>query len=90
MFNLGYLPRGDQAITTEPSSTVSALEQVMKRLRAGGIVTVLVYRGHEGGIEEAKAVESWLQSLDGCTVERFNSYPPRPTSPVLFVLIKEE
>lgn len=63
MFNLGYLPGGDKAITTKPSSTLAALRQSLELLRAGGIVTVLAYTGHVGGQDEADAVRTFVADL---------------------------
>jgi SAM-dependent methyltransferase len=64
VFNLGYLPGGGEvALVTCPESTVSALGQAAELLKAGGIITVSLYTGHQGGPEEALAVESWGASL---------------------------
>jgi tRNA A58 N-methylase Trm61 len=63
MFNLGYLPSGDKSVITLPSSTLPALESSAKLLGGGGILTVVVYPGHEGGAEEAEAVTRWFQNL---------------------------
>jgi len=90
MFNLGYLPRGDHSIVTKAGTTIAALEQVLQRLVIGGMVTILAYRGHDGGPEEAEAVESWLQGQKNCTVERIDSQPMKSTSPVLFVVTKDQ
>lgn len=89
MFNLGYLPRSDHAVVTMAHTTLAALEQMTRQLAPGGIITVLAYRGHDGGPKEAEAVRNWLQAQNDCTLERIDSQPPRPTSPVLFVLTKE-
>lgn len=59
MFNLGYLPGSDHAVITEPETTVAALEETVDWLRTGGIATVVLYRGHEGGEREYQAVRSW-------------------------------
>lgn len=59
MFNLGYLPGGDHAITTEPETTCRALDTSVNLLRPGGLITVVAYTGHEGGEKEAQAVEAW-------------------------------
>lgn len=67
MFNLGYLPGHDQDIITRASSTLPALEAVLNLLRPGGVVALTVYRGHEGGYEEAQAVEKFLQTLPRLT-----------------------
>jgi len=63
MFNLGYRPRGDHAIMTRPQSTLAALEQVINYLRPGGLLTVALYTGHEGGAEEAAAVLDFMRGL---------------------------
>lgn len=63
MFNLGYLPGGDHALTTQPKTTLQALEGATDLLRPGGVITVVQYTGHEGGAKEAKAVTSWASAL---------------------------
>ncbi|KUK32527.1 MAG: Putative rRNA methylase [Thermoanaerobacterales bacterium 50_218] len=64
MFNLGYLPGGDHKIVTRPSTTLAALEQVLEILEEGGLVSIVVYRGHEGGTEEGKELCSFVANLD--------------------------
>lgn len=49
MFNLGYLPGGDKAFTTRAESTVKALQTALRWLAPGGFISILAYRGHEGG-----------------------------------------
>ena len=63
VFNLGYLPGGETSLVTCPESTVSALGQAASLLRREGIITISLYTGHEGGPEEALAVEEWGASL---------------------------
>lgn len=65
MFNLGYLPAGDadKTIITEPESTLAALQAALTLLRPGGIITAVLYPGHEGGGLEAAAVEAWAAGL---------------------------
>ena len=63
VFNLGYLPGGDPAFTTSPASTLSALRQAASLLARQGIIVVSLYTGHEGGVEEALAVEGWGAAL---------------------------
>ena len=62
-FNLGYLPGSDSGLTTTPSTTRPALDAAVRLLRPGGVVTVVVYTGHEGGREEAAAVDAWAADL---------------------------
>ncbi|MDU0203865.1 tRNA (mnm(5)s(2)U34)-methyltransferase [Paenibacillus sp. MAH-36] len=62
-FNLGYLPGADPVTITKQESTLPALEAALRLLRKGGIVTIVLYSGHDGGSEEAAAVEAWAQQL---------------------------
>jgi len=63
MFNLGYLPGADPAVITETGTTLEALEAAIVLLRPGGVLTAVLYPGHEGGGDEAAAVEQWSAAL---------------------------
>ncbi|BBI32124.1 class I SAM-dependent methyltransferase [Cohnella abietis] len=90
MFNLGFLPGAASTIITQTSTTLAALEAALLLLRSGGILTVVVYPGHEGGQAEAAAVESWASnvppSLAQAIVYRF---PQKAAAPYLIGLIKK-
>ena len=64
MFNLGYLPGGDHCITTTAEDTLIGLQEALRVIRPGGIVTVVLYSGHEEGAEEKRRVLSWAETLD--------------------------
>ena len=64
MFNLGYLPSGDKSLITRKETTLQALQAALDLLDSGGLITVALYRGHEGGMEESDAVEAWASRLD--------------------------
>lgn len=64
MFNLGYLPSGDKSIITKPATTLSAIQQSLVRLRKGGILSLMIYYGHEGGIKEKDAVDDLVVNLE--------------------------
>jgi ubiquinone/menaquinone biosynthesis C-methylase UbiE len=90
VFNLGYLPGGDRNFATAATHTVAALRQAAELLLPGGIITVCIYTGHDGGPEEAAAVEEWSSSL---TPRLFNAWrsrqPNRPdTAPYLLLIEK--
>lgn len=70
MFNLGYLPGSDTDLTTSPDTTIPALDAALQLLRPGGIVTIVLYTGHEGGAEEAAAVDAWAAE---CPQDQFHS-----------------
>ncbi|WP_243369649.1 class I SAM-dependent methyltransferase [Geotalea sp. SG265] len=63
VFNLGYLPGSDKSCITRPETTRAALEQAADLIQPGGILVAAVYPGHEGGGEEAAAVEQWAGLL---------------------------
>lgn len=46
VFNLGYLPGADHAITTSPKTTIHALKSCLNLLKVGGLVVLVVYYGH--------------------------------------------
>lgn len=62
-FNLGYLPGSASSLTTGPETTIPALRAAVDVLRPGGVVTVVMYTGHDGGADEANAVDHWVRDL---------------------------
>ena len=69
MFNLGYLPGGNQAIITQPQTTLTAICKTFQYIKPGGLISVLCYRGHEGGNKETQEVlnlcqkENWINEV---------------------------
>lgn len=64
VFNLGYLPGGDHSITTTADETLKGLSYALEAIRPGGIVTIVLYDGHEAGAIEKKRVIKWAEELD--------------------------
>lgn len=83
MFNLGYLPGGDKAVITRVETTLSALRQALDWLAGDGVLTVVVYPGHEGGRCESDAVAHWMAGLPSGEFEaqRLGFVNFRPTTP---------
>lgn len=88
MFNLGYLPGSDKVETTQAGTTVKALRLSRQLLRPGGVITVIAYRGHSGGQEEAAAVLKMAEEIEDFRTEVIESEFSEPTSPVLIVFRK--
>ena len=88
MFNLGYLPNGDKALTTRPESTRQAIHQAGSLLRAGGVMTIVAYMGHDGGNAEADAVRAVLDELEPTqfTLKTIDSQPGKRAGPRLFLV----
>lgn len=49
MFNLGYRPGGDTSIVTKPDTTIEAVRAIASSLKKGGLITLVIYSGHEEG-----------------------------------------
>lgn len=88
MFNLGYLPRGNRQIITRPDTTIAALRAVLEHLAERGRVTLLVYRGHEGGALEYRGLREFLEQLpeERWQIEEFASPSDSLIAPRLFRL----
>lgn len=88
MFNLGYLPGGDKHITTMSVSTRAAIHSACEMLLPEGAMTIIAYRGHAGGLEEATTVERWIAELpaDRFETSRIEGDANQAESPVLFVV----
>ena len=64
MFNLGFLPASnDKQIVTQPKTTTAALATCLKHLSQGGMISVMAYRGHPGGQDEADSIADFLGGL---------------------------
>jgi predicted methyltransferase len=92
MFNLGYLPAGEQQqIITKAETTLPALESALTLLRAGGIVCIVLYPGHEGGLQEATEVERWACTLSSLQYDvlSYRMLNRRTHPPYLIVIEKK-
>lgn len=65
MFNLGYRPGGDHELRTHREETLTALAEGWTVLREGGVMSVVCYRGHPGGMEEGEGVLEFAGRLQG-------------------------
>lgn len=63
VFNLGYLPGGDKSLTTVMDASLNAIKQALDVIKVGGIVTVVLYCGHEAGKKEKQTVLDFAQEL---------------------------
>ncbi|MGB4312726.1 MAG: class I SAM-dependent methyltransferase [Natronincolaceae bacterium] len=74
MFNLGYLPQGDRSIITKPGSTIKGIKSVLKLLKPGGIISIIMYYGHEGGMDEKQQVSDFVKGLPNKDFVVMNCY----------------
>ena len=63
IYNLGYLPGHDRTVKTEAGSTVRSLEAAVELMKEGAKTVICAYLGHEGGMEEYRAVTEFAGKL---------------------------
>ncbi len=85
MFNFGYLPGGDHAISTKADTSIQAMKTGLKLLRPGGLMSLCIYSGGDSGHQEKEAILSFLKALDShqflaivSTYFNRNNHPPIP------------
>ncbi len=90
VLNLGYLPGADHAVTTSAETTLAFLLWAASCLRPAGVLSILAYRAHPGGEEEAQAVADFARhlTLSGWSHESHQGPPGRLPGPVLHLLRK--
>ena len=90
IFNLGYLPKTDKSVVTKADTTLTALDAMTIQLVVGGRIAIMIYYGHEGGMEEKDAVIKWTSSLPQKDWE-VTSYAPlnQIHTPPILVLIEK-
>lgn len=88
IYNLGYLPSGDKSIKTNKDSTIRSIEKSLILLNNKGLMAITVYVGHIGGLEEKRAVEELLMSLNQkeYNVLKYDFINQMNNPPILYVL----
>ncbi|MCI6859215.1 MAG: class I SAM-dependent methyltransferase [Eubacterium sp.] len=92
MFNLGYLPGGDHSVATKKETTIAAIKTGLTLLKAGGVISLMIYSGGDSGFEEKEAVLSFLKDLpqQEYTVIVENFYNKSNDPPLPVYIIKQE
>ena len=88
MFNLGYLPYAEKEIITRPRTTLLALDASLRLLKDGGILSIMCYRGHAGGLDEASQFLAWRSKHEEQGIWEGPQEQPEGTGPFLLTLIK--
>jgi|AntRauTorckE6833_2_1112554.scaffolds.fasta_scaffold00020_11 predicted methyltransferase len=64
IYNLGYLPGSSKDIITKKDTTIKSLQKTLKLLANNGLIVLVIYSEHEGGITEKDAVLDFTSNLD--------------------------
>ena len=88
VFNLGYLPNGNQLITTLPQTTLKAIKEASKLLKKDGSLMITFYVGHLYGKSEHKGFINALPELSMYQLVDIYTYQDRHDAPILYHLKK--
>jgi len=91
IFNLGYLPKSDKHIITQPETTIQALDALCPHLAKGGRILLVSYYGHEGGYEKLQRLEEYCQGLpqENFQVLTYRFINQKNQPPILFCIEKK-
>ena len=64
VFNLGWLPGGDHAVTTHWETTSRAVQAALELLQSGGVLVICAYPGHAEGDRERQELTGMLGGLN--------------------------
>lgn len=90
-FNFGWLPKGDHSINTRKETSIAAIEQGLRLLKNGGVMTLIIYYGRDTGFEERDAILEYLPTLDNrkFTVVEMPFVNRTNCPPIPIVIIKD-
>lgn len=63
VYNLGYLPGGNKAKTTQVNTTLHSLRQAQDFLQPGGVISITCYSGHSEGAKEQEKILAYASQL---------------------------
>lgn len=90
VFNLGYLPGGNKEVITKAKSTILAVKNSIKLLKKAGIIILVIYSGHPGGVSEKQEIIDFTNNLDYKKYNVLNyRFLNQPGTPPEIVAIKK-
>lgn len=91
IFNLGYLPKGDKTIITKKETTIKAIKESLKLLSKKGIMCIMSYYGHEGGLDEKNSLINFLENLNYLeyNIIKLDFLNKKNSPPILFLIEKK-
>ena len=58
VYNLGYLPGSDKALTTKVETTLESINHAQRLIMEGGVISVTCYPGHPEGKKEEEELQA--------------------------------
>lgn len=63
VYNLGYLPGGNKAKTTQVQTTLQSIHQAQELIQPGGAISLTCYPGHPEGAKEQEEILAYASQL---------------------------
>jgi SAM-dependent methyltransferase len=63
-YNLGYLPGSDKKIKTLSETTIKSLRSALNKLAPFGMISLMIYTGHQEGQTEKASIIEFISKLD--------------------------
>lgn len=91
IFNLGYLPKGDKTIITKKETTIKAIKESLKLLSKKGVMCIMSYYGHSGGLDEKNSLIDFLENLNYLeyNIIKLDFLNKKNSPPILFLIEKK-
>lgn len=86
IFNLGYLPHGDETIITKKEETLIAFKKAYELLNENGYIVITFYIGHIGGKDEYYLIDKYIKDNNIKVIEKYKQ--DRINSPITYIIKK--
>ncbi len=86
VYNLGYLPGSDKTIITTPKEVIASLNSALLVLKDDGLISLMIYTGHDGGKEERAQILEYLKSFEKQWGVCHISYPFKRCCPEILMI----
>lgn len=86
IFNLGYLPHGNENIITKAEETLIAFERVYKLIETNGYIIITFYLGHKGGKQEYYLLDEYINKNRLLILETYRQ--DKLDSPITYIIKK--
>lgn len=91
MYNLGFLPGGNKAITTLHITSLESIKLGLDMLNEGGIMTICIYTGHNEGKLEKSCILEYLKNLPKKQYGvMLHSFLNRTNNPPMLVVVEKK
>lgn len=88
VFNFGRLPGGDVNVFTRADSSIEAIQEGLRLLKPGALMTLALYYGGYNGYEERDAILETVKNLDNrCFSVLCCEWSNRPNDPPMPIFI---